>query len=273
MIKRGLRFRHAQWPSPYNKLKDVYTNILKYDEFRIDYDHRKVYGLKKGSIHDMQFDTREELDEFVDDLDAEKSNKKLEQKLDKLENTIEELKDMIKYMPRGEAYSQAKYHFTSLQPTTVNHNILNKIADKCLDERVKERTNKTYIYMLYHNYAHNRPPKFIQIKASSTKGLFLQIFNDNICDLLCEFLRKYERNYLVRDFLNDRFDEYSETLEQFCSIVGISNEFSKWRESDMWRTSEKDDLIVEFMVGFVNTNSYSDKCVAIHYEKLNDIID
>ncbi len=157
----------------------------------------------------------------------------------------------------------------------INHNILDKISNKYVADRVREaikqEEDKTYAYIIFtmdsngYDQAFSMIPQII--KAESKKELYVKIFNREIASLLGLFIMKNYHNSRIKKYLDtkivSRIDsdfsdfndgkDYSDS-DYFGDYYHRNEEYydKNWREIIKNDQEYVEDIIYQYMNGLRN---------------------
>ena len=99
---------------------------------------------------------------------------------------------------------------------SLNHNILNTITNKVIEEKIAEAEDKIYSYVIGirdDEFEDTIPPKIV--KANSLEELYIKIFYQNSIMLLCQFVTRYYTDIIIKKYIDQNilnkndFDPYS----------------------------------------------------------------
>ena len=125
----------------------------------------------------------------------------------------------------------------------MNHNIMEKISIKYIEEKIRQEENKIYAYVLLdlagevYNQRGDMDPRII--KANSKRDLYLKIFNQDIGILLEEFILRYASDLDITKYLDS--DVNPMNPEELEYLVQLDQDFY----DKIWREKIKDDMYVE----------------------------
>ncbi len=109
----------------------------------------------------------------------------------------------------------------------LNHNIINKISKKYIDQKIKEEESKFYAYIFFE-YSHmgesirdKRSPAYPNIiKANSMDEVYLEIFDDKNEYLLPEFILNNKDDTIIMDTAVPKEDaEFKENEEDLKTYI------------------------------------------------------
>ncbi len=134
----------------------------------------------------------------------------------------------------------------------MNHNILNRISEKYIEQRIKENNDQIYAYFFdsYEDRIRMNKIHLNMVKANSKKELYLKIFYDNFEEILLCFVYHNSDDLIIKKIANntslDRYNiGYSNRLAR--SYYGDYRGITNWQNDIMDNKEYVENLIYKYI--------------------------
>ncbi len=135
----------------------------------------------------------------------------------------------------------------------MNHNIMEKISDKYIQQMIKEAEEQVYVYTFYDEElpTHNQYIEATIVRARDKKELYLQIFDHEINVLLSYFLTNFcHDDSIISKYLPLKSDIFSNYYYEKPEV------YDEWIKTTHKDKEYIDQKIYEFMDLMVETYNY-----------------
>ena len=89
----------------------------------------------------------------------------------------------------------------------MNHNLLNKITEQYISDRIRENNDKIYVYkMVGHGTRHYEKP-LKQIRANNRRELLIKIFEEDTTGIVSSFVFNNCENSILNKYLPGLIDK------------------------------------------------------------------